>query len=85
MDPELKTFDEQMDFLAKDEQEAIEGYEKVIAIVVDEHVKEQLTKILVEEKAHKAFLEQVKLDKSIEYTEPLPEQAEETIDLEWME
>ena len=82
---QLEAFEEQMDFLAKDEQEAIEGYEEVIGVVEDEHVKEQLEKILVEEKVHLAFLEQVKQDPSVNYEEPLPEQAVETLDLEWME
>lgn len=67
-EPKLETFDEQMDFLAADEQEAIDGYDKVIALVEDEHVKEQLKKILVEEKAHKEFLEKVKEDKTLEYS-----------------
>lgn len=67
-EPRLETFDEQMDFLAKDEQEAIDGYEKVLALVDDEHVKEQLNKILEEERAHKEFLEAVKSDKSLVYS-----------------
>ena len=67
-EPKLETFDEQMDFLAKDEQEAIDGYDKVIALVDDEHVKEQLEHILDEEKAHKKFLEDVKKDKTLVYS-----------------
>lgn len=86
MEPELKTFAEQMDFLAADEQEAIDGYEKVIAIVEDPHVKEQLEKILLEEKAHKAFLEAVKKDPSLEYQALIPEQQQiESIDFDWTE
>ena len=77
---ELKTFDEQMDFLASDEQEAIDGYEQVIALVEDEHVKAQLEKIKTEEIAHKEFLEKVKEDHSLEYTEPLDQ--EETTKVE---
>lgn len=76
-EPKLETFDEQMDFLAKDEQEAIDGYEKVLALVEDEHVKEQLEKILVEEKAHKEFLEKVKEDKSLEYSHEEHEEEKE--------
>ena len=76
-EPKLETFDEQMDFLAKDEQEAIDGYEKVLALVEDEHVKEQLEKILVEEKAHKEFLEKVKKDKSLEYSHEEHEEEKE--------
>ena len=68
--PETKTFDEQMDLLAKDEQEAIDEYEKVIAQLDDEGVKAQLEKILAEEKAHKEFLEKVKEDCTLKYKEP---------------
>jgi len=83
-EPKLETFDEQMDFLAKDEQEAIDGYEKVIALVEDSHVKEQLEKILVEEKAHKEFLEKVKEDKSLEYSheEHEEEKVEEPVEVD---
>ena len=84
MDPKLKTFDEQMDFLAKDEQEAIEGYEKIISLLdpeKDANVIEQLEKIKIEEIAHKEFLEKVKKDKSIKYEEPLPEEG---LDPDWM-
>lgn len=76
---ELETFDEKMDFLAKDEQEAIDGYDKVIAMLNQEEdavAIEQLTKIKVEEEAHKKFLEDVKGDHELVYTEPLePEEA----------
>ena len=81
-EPKLETFDEQMDFLAKDEQEAIEGYEKVIALVEDEHVKEQLEKILIEEKAHKEFLEKVKGDHSLEYSHAEHEEEKEIVNVE---
>ena len=74
-----ETFEEQMDFLAADEQEAIDGYDKVIAVIEDEHVKEQLEKIKTEEIAHKEFLEKVKSDRGLEYTEPL-EPEEEKVD-----
>jgi len=76
-----ETFEEQMDYLAADEQEAIDGYDKIIALVEDEHVKAQLEKIKTEEIAHKEFLEKVKSDKSLEYTEPLePEEVKEDIE-----
>lgn len=76
-----ETFEEQMDFLAADEQEAIDGYDKIIALVEDEHVKAQLEKIKTEEIAHKEFLEKVKEDRGLEYTEPLePEKVEEDIE-----
>lgn len=77
VDVEPKTFEEKMDFLAKDEQEAIDGYKKIIETIDDEHVKEQLNKILVEEEAHKAYLEKVKEDHSINYEEPLMDDAQE--------
>lgn len=80
-EPKLETFDEQMDFLAKDEQEAIDGYEKVLALVDDEHVKAQLEKILEEERAHKEFLEAVKSDKTLEYShEEAHEEDDDSID-----
>jgi len=85
MDPELRTFEEQMDFLAADEQEAIEGYEKIINIIADEHVKQQLIEILEEEKAHKNFLEAVKLNPSISYKDPLPNQEIEELEFESFE
>ena len=81
MNPELKTFDEQMDFLAADEQEAIEGYEKVIELVEDENVRAQLVKILEEEKAHKAFLEEVKQNRNLVYGEEVQIQM---IEPDWM-
>lgn len=76
VEDEPKTFEEKMDFLAADEQEAIEGYQKIIATIDDEHVKEQLNKIMIEEKAHKEYLEKVKEDQSIDYTEPLEDEEE---------
>lgn len=79
-----KTFEEAMDFLAKDEEEAIKGYEEVIAQMTDEHVIEQLTKILIEEKAHKAYLEKAKKDRSAVYEEPLPEEEEAVVEPDWM-
>ena len=75
-EPKLETFEEQMDFLAADEQEAINGYEKVLGLIEDEHVKEQLQHIMEEEIAHKDFLEKVKEDRSLVYSH---EDAEEEI------
>ena len=72
-------FEDQMDFLAADEQEAIDGYQEVIDKVEDDHVKDQLEKIETEEEAHKDYLEKVKDDPTIEYTEPL-EQEDDLID-----
>lgn len=73
-EPELDTLDKQMDFLVKDEDEAIKGYEKVLPLLDDDHIKEQLEKILEEEKAHKEFLEKVKTDHELVYKEPLKEE-----------
>ena len=81
-EPKLETFEDKMDFLAKDEQEAIDGYDKVLAMLGEEdaNVKEQLEKIRTEEIAHKEFLEKIKTDKSAVYTEPL--EQEETVEVE---
>ena len=70
----LDTFNDKMDFLAKDEDEAIDGYKKVIKTVDNKNVKAQLKKIETEEKAHKDYLERVKKNKNIKYTEPLDEE-----------
>lgn len=78
-EPKLETFDEQMDFLAADEQEAIDGYKKVLDLVEDEHVKEQLQHIMDEEIAHKDFLELVKEDRTAVYSH---EEAPEEFDTE---
>lgn len=68
-----KSFNDKMDFLAKDEDEAIDGYKKVIPTIDNKNVKTQLKKIETEEKAHKDYLTKVKSNKDIEYTEPLEE------------
>lgn len=64
-----KNFDELMDFLAKDEEEAIKGYDDVIAQVEDEHVKAQLKKIRDEEENHLNFLKKVKENHNLEYVD----------------
>ena len=76
---EPETFDEKMDFLAKDEDEAIAGYEKILATLDEEdaHVIEQLNKILEEERAHKEFLEAVKKDHDLEYSHEHEEEPKE--------
>lgn len=72
-------FDGIMDYLQADEDEAISGYEKAMAKVEDEFVKDQLDKIATEEEAHKDYLDKVVDDHTIEYTEPLePEDDIET-------
>ncbi len=69
-------FNDQMDFLSADEEEAIEAYAAMIGTVENEHVKDQLKKIETEEKAHKDYLEKVKDDKTIDYVEPLEDEEE---------
>ena len=64
-----KSFDEQMDFLAKDEEEAIKGYDEVIESIDDEHVKEQLQKIRQEEEQHLKFLREVKENHELKYVD----------------
>ena len=73
-----ESFEDKMDFLAADEQEAINGYDLIIAALSDEdtNVKEQLEKIKTEEIAHKEFLEKVKEDHDLVYTEPLEQEEE---------
>jgi len=68
-----KDFNKNMDFLADDEDEAIESYQKIADKVDDPKVVKELKKIETEEKAHKAFLNKVKNNKNLEYTEPLEE------------
>lgn len=78
-----KSYEELIDFLIADEDEAIKGYDKVLAQLDDEHVIEELNKVRTEEVAHKEFLEKIKEDKTAIYVEPLePEEAEEETDLE---
>lgn len=73
-----ETFEDKMNFLAKDEQEAIDGYNKIIPEVEDEHIKDQLEKITTEEEAHKEYLEKVQEDPTIDYVEPLESGEEES-------
>jgi len=73
----LETFEDKMNFLAKDEQEAIDGYDKVIALLdaeKDAIVIEQLKKIKIEEEAHKKYLEDVIDNHDLVYTEPLEQE-----------
>ena len=74
-------FDDIMDYLKADEEEAISGYDKAIDKVEDEFVKDQLDKIATEEEAHKDYLDKVKEDPTVEYTEPL-EDEDESDDIE---
>ena len=66
-----KTQNELLDFLAKDEEEAIKGYEDVIAqLGEDNPLSKQLKKILDEERAHHNFLEAAKENPDLEYVDP---------------
>lgn len=67
-------FEGQIDFLAADEDEAIKGYDAVIKVIEDEHIKGELEKIKTEEVAHKEFLEKIKADPTVVYTGPLIEE-----------
>lgn len=71
------SFEDIVDFLKADEEEAIKGYEKALDKVEDEFVKDQLDKINTEEKAHKAYLDKVVEDPAVEYTEPLEDEEDE--------
>ena len=70
-EPKLETFEEKIDFLVKDEDEAIAGYDKIIAMLGDGDANanaiEQLNHIKEEEVAHKDFLEVLKKDPSAIY------------------
>ena len=75
------SFEDIVDFLKADEEEAIKGYEKALDKVEDDFVKDQLDKINTEEKAHKAYLDKVVEDPAVEYTEPLEDEddADESV------
>lgn len=80
-----ETFEGKIDFLAADEEEAIEGYDKVLlALDGDEYVnvRKQLEIIRDEEVAHKEFLEKVKTDLDTIYVDPNEDKEEEIVDLE---
>ena len=82
-----ETFEGKIDFLAADEEEAIEGYDKVLlALEGDEYsnVRKQLEIIRDEEVAHKEFLEKVKTDLDTVYVDPSEEEdkEEEIVDID---
>ena len=67
---ETLSFDDRMDSLAKDEQEAIDSYDKAIAELVDEpNVVEQLKKIREEEANHLKYLNEVKSNHDLKYVD----------------
>lgn len=73
---------DKLDFLAKDEDEAIEGYEDVIDSIDDEHLIDQLDHIKDEEEAHKKFLNAAKEDPSIDYHDYEHEDKKEEINID---
>ena len=69
-----------LEFLAKDEEEAIEGYDKVISELDEEEDKEllvQLKKIRDEEQAHLDFLNKAKEDPDAKYEDPSDSKPDE--------
>lgn len=79
-----ESFEGKIDFLAADEEEAIEGYDKVILALSDEkyeNVRKQLEIIRDEEVAHKEFLENVKEDLEAVYVDPSEAEEGDVVDL----
>ena len=64
-----KSLDEWLEFLAKDEEDAIKGYNDAIDEIEDEGLKEQLRKILKEEDDHLEFLRKAKENHNLKYTD----------------
>ena len=79
-------FNGQMDWLGADEEEAIEGYDKVLLVLDPEeyaNAREQIEKIRDEEVAHKEFLETLKTNKEAIYKAPAEaEDVKDAIDLD---
>lgn len=76
----LETYEDKIDFLLGDEDEAISGYDKILAMLDEEedsNVIEQLNHIKEEELAHKKFLELVKKDKEAIYEHKNEEEDED--------
>ena len=65
--PELE---EELEKDAKDEQEAIEGYDKTLKETKDANTRKQLKKIRKEEIAHKKYLEEAKKNPNAKYHDP---------------
>ena len=77
------TLKEKLDFLAKDEEEAIAGYDKVIDELDDDSpIKAQLKKIRDEEQAHLDFLNKAKEDENAKYEDPSDSDSDEEEDEE---
>lgn len=80
-----ETFEGKIDFLAADEEEAIEGYDKVLLSLDGKkysNVRKQLEIIRDEEVAHKEFLEKVKSDLGTVYVDPNEDKGEEIVDID---
>ena len=72
-DDKLETFADKINFLTADEEEAIEGYDKILLTLTDKkyaNIKKQLEIIRDEEVAHKEFLEQALTDLNAVYIDP---------------
>ena len=65
-----------MDYLSKDEEEAIEGYDEVLDNVEDKKVKDNLEHIRDEEVAHKEYLDAAKKDPTVDYEHAEEEKTE---------
>ena len=65
-----KNLKELLEFLAKDEEEAIDGYDEVISKLGNSPIVEQLKKIRDEEVAHLNFLNEAKENPNLEYVDP---------------
>lgn len=71
---------EKLEFLAKDEEEAIAGYDKVINELDkdgDSNILGQLIRIRDEEQAHLDFLNKAKEDPDAEYEDPSDEGSDD--------
>ena len=55
---------------AKDEQEAIEGYDKTLKEVTNKTMRDQITQIKKEEIAHKKYLEEAQKNPNAKYHDP---------------
>ena len=69
----MNNLKEKLEFLAKDEEEAIAGYDKIIAELGDNPIVEQLKKIRDEEEAHLNFLNEAKENPDLKYEDPAHE------------
>ena len=80
---EEKTTKELLEFLAKDEEEAIKGYDDVIAQLGEDHpLTPQLKKIREEEVAHLEFAKEAQENPNLKYVDPSDSNKEEDKDYE---